>query len=97
MSLPEGALIDSLMNIFFLRAQTNIRIGDKNPLCYFKDFEKQNPKRFDEILESHLIPSEYIERPEFRPDDYVEFLNARAELFCKKIREALPDVTVKVV
>lgn len=95
--LPNKEMIDSLMNICFLRAQTNIKIGDKNPLHYFKEFEKQNPKRFDEILNSHLIPKDFIQKPEFTPKDYVEFLNARAELFAKKIQEALPDVTVKVI
>jgi hypothetical protein len=95
--LPDKEMIDSLMNICFLRAQTNIKIGDKNPLHYFKEFEKQNPKRFDEILNSHLIPKDFIQKSEFIPKDYVEFLNARVELFAKKIKEALPDVTVKVV
>jgi hypothetical protein len=40
---------DSLMNICFLRALTNIRIGDKNPLTYFRDFQS-NPG-FDGMLE----------------------------------------------
>lgn len=66
--LPEP-LIDSLMNICYLRAKTNIRIGDANPLHYFKEFEEttktscakstNHNNTFDEILRSHLIPREF--------------------------------------
>jgi hypothetical protein len=95
--LADKEMIDSLMNIRFLRTQTNIKIGDKNPLHYFKEFERQNPKRFDEILNSHLIPKDFIQESEFVPQDYIKLLNARVELFAKKIKEALPDLKVKVV
>jgi len=97
LSMPNGILIDSLMNICFLRAKTNIQIKDQNPLFYFKDFENQNPTRFDEILISHLIPKEFLEKPEFEPADYLEFLRARADSFCKKVKEALPNVGVTIV
>ena len=93
--LPEDSPIDSLMNICYLRARTNIKIGDKNPLHYFQEFESVNG--FDNILKSHLIPKEFIERKEFKPEDYRDFLYARAELFCKKLRDELPDVEVNIV
>jgi len=93
--LPEDSPIDSLMNICYLRARTNIKIGDKNPLHYFQEFESVNG--FDNILKSHLIPKEFIEREEFKPEDYRDFLYARAELFCKKLRDELPDVEVNIV
>ncbi|MEA2066506.1 MAG: DUF262 domain-containing protein [Thermotogota bacterium] len=93
--LPEDSPIDSLMNICYLRARTNIKIGDKNPLHYFQEFESVNS--FDNILKSHLIPKEFIERDEFKPEDYRGFLYARAELFCKKLRDELPDVEVNIV
>ena len=93
--LPEDVAIDSLMNICYLRAKTNIKIGDKNPLHYFRDFERVDD--FDNILKSHLIPKEFIERDEFRPEDYKDFLYARAKLFCEKLKNELPDVEVEIV
>lgn len=93
--LPTDVSIDSLMNICYLRANTNIKIGDKNPLHYFKKFK--NVKNFNNILESHLIPKEFIEKEEFKPEDYKEFLYARTELLCKRLKDELPDVEVDVV
>ena len=93
--LPDDVEIDSLMNICYLRAKTNIRIGDKNPLHYFRDFKSVN--NFDSILESHLIPQEFINKEEFNPEDYKDFLYARAELFCQKLKNELPDIEVKIV
>ena len=93
-SLPNGADPNSLMNICYLRALTNIRIRDKNPLTYFQDF-KNNPG-FDAILESHLIPTEFVNRAEFKPADYGEFLNARAERFAQCLKQSLPDVEVTI-
>ena len=93
--LPEDSPIDSLMNICYLRAKTNIKIGDKNPLHYFQEFESVS--NFGSILKSHLIPKEFIEREEFKPADYKDFLYARAELFCKKLKDEMTDVEVKIV
>jgi len=83
------------MNICFIRARTNIQISDKNPLTYFREFE--SVRDFDRILESHLIPKEFIERDEFKPDDYREFLFARAEWFAERLKSSLPDVEVNIV
>jgi len=93
--LPNDIGIDSLMNICYLRAKTNIKIGDKNPLHYFREFKSVD--NFDRILDSHLIPKEFIEKEEFKPEDYKDFLYARAELFCQKLKDELPDVKVKIV
>lgn len=93
--LPENAPIDSLMNICYLRAKTNIKIGDKNPLHYFRDYE--HVENFESILKSHLIPKEFIDREEFKAEDYRKFLVVRAELFCQKIKEELPNVNVRIV
>jgi len=93
--LPEDSPIDSLMNICYLRAKTNIKIGDKNPLHYFQEFEIVS--NFDNILKSHLISKEFIEKEEFKPDDYKDFLYTRAALFCQKLKDEMPDVEVKIV
>ncbi|MBO8129692.1 MAG: DUF262 domain-containing protein [Peptococcaceae bacterium] len=93
--LPAGVDQNSLMNICFLRARTNIKIGDKNPLAYFKEFE--STRDFDRILESHLIPREFIDKQEFKPEDYREFLFARADWFARRLKDELPDVKVTIV
>ncbi|MCK4388012.1 MAG: DUF262 domain-containing protein [Dehalococcoidia bacterium] len=93
--LPEDSPIDSLMNICYLKAETNIKIGDKNPLHYFRKFESET--NFDNILKSHLIPKEFIEKEEFHPEDYRDFLYFRAGLFCQKLKDELPDVDVEIV
>jgi len=93
--LPQEADINSLMNICYLRAKTNIKIGDKNPLDYFNEFK--DVKNFEKILESHLIPKEFLSRNEFQPKDYKDFLYARAQLVCQRIKDELPDVIVKII
>lgn len=77
------------------RAKTNIKIGDKNSLHYFREFGDVD--NFDNILKSHLIPKEFIERGKFKPEDYKDFLYARAELFCQKLKDELPDVEVEII
>jgi hypothetical protein len=92
--LPGGADPNSLMNICYLRALTNIHVGDKNPLTYFQEF-KHN-EGFGGILDSHLIPAEFIARAEFQPSDYRDFLISRADRFAARLKSALPDVEVTV-
>jgi len=74
--------------------KTNIKIGDKNPLHYFREFK--NSDNFDDILKSHLIPKEFIEKEEFIPEGCRDFpyVRARAELFYQKLKDELPDVEV---
>jgi len=92
---PNGDIsIDSLMNICFLRAKTNIHIGDKNPLHYFKEYE--SVRDFDKILSSHMIPKQFIEKEAFAPEDYRSFLYARAELFCQRLKNELTDVEIQI-
>ncbi len=93
--LPLDASPDSLMNICFLRAKTNIQIADKNPLEYLQEF--RSVRDFPAILDSHLIPRDFAERDNFSPSDYREFLYARAALFCDSLKEALPDVKTTIV
>jgi hypothetical protein len=93
--LPPDVSPHSLMNICFLRACTNIEIGDANPLTYFRKYEQV--REFQRILDSHLIPRDYIERDEFSPEDYREFLFARADWLADSLKAALPDVEVSIV
>ena len=96
-SSREKSPVDSLMNICFLRAKTNIQISNKNPLEYFKVYEQQHQNRFDEILNSHLIDKSFIQNHSFQIDDYYKFLSARAELFIQKLKDTLIDVEVNIV
>jgi hypothetical protein len=92
--LPSDASPDSLMNICFLRAKTNIQISDKNPLDYFQQF--RDVRGFSNILDSHLIPRDYIERDSFLASDYRAFLYTRAAAFCESLKAALPNVKVTI-
>lgn len=92
--LPEGADTNSLMNICYLRARTNIKISDRNPLEYFEDFRRV--RHFDRILHSHMIPEEFLTKPDFQPSDYRDFLVVRASIFAERLKEALPDVEVEI-
>lgn len=94
--LPQGVSPDSLMNICFIRAKTNIQIGDKNPLSYFKIFSS-SIRGFSHILDSHLIPHEFIDQEQFQIEDYKKFLIARASLFVETLKAELPDVKVTIV
>lgn len=87
-----GADPNSLMNICYLRARTNIQISDKNPLVYFKGFKGLEP-----ILKSHLIPEEFIERKKFEPKEYGDFLLARAAWLGKRLKSELTDVEFQIV
>ena len=93
--LPEGTDADSLMNICYLRARTNVQVSGENPFSYFQQF--RHVRDFDSILKSHLIPRGYIDREEFNPSDYRDFLFARAQWFAEELRDALPDVEVTIV
>lgn len=95
-NLPGGLSPDSLMNICYLRAETNIRIGDKNPLEYFDDY-RSRVRDFDLILDSHLIPEEYLSRQAYDPSDYRGFLTDRAKRLAERLVAELPDVSVSVV
>ena len=90
-----GISPDSLMNICFIRADTNIRISDRNPLTYFRDYGAVHD--FDRILKSHLIPREFVEKEVFSPGDYRDFLLARADWLTEELKRELPDVEVTVV
>lgn len=87
---PE--LRDSLMNICYLRAKTHGPIKDQSPLEYFRNYESRD---FDRILESHMIRRHCIDRTSFEPQDYRDFLAARAEIFIRRLEAALPDVKVR--
>jgi hypothetical protein len=94
-TLPRDLSPHSLMNICFLRARTNTRISDTNPFEYLKKFA--SVRNFDEILKSHLIRCEWLDRESFTSEDYRVFLVARASWFAETLQQALPDVEVTIV
>lgn len=50
--------VNSLMNIAYLPQITNLRISDRNPMEYLRDYDKPG---FDRVLASHLIPTDVLE------------------------------------
>lgn len=66
--------IFSISNFCFLPADSNKKISMRKPSDYFFNLIPQN--QFNEILESNLIP---IKKELFQNDDYIDFLDKRAE------------------
>lgn len=66
---------NSLMNIVYLTQLTNLKISDKNPLEYLKDYDC---KEFEAIFTNHLMPIDILqwsrldEMPENSLDIFIE-------------------------
>lgn len=70
---------NSLMNIVYLTQITNLRISDKNPVDYLKDYDCQG---FENALSSHLLPSDILTwaRMDEMPDNALDiFIEERIE------------------
>lgn len=75
-------VINSVVNFCFLSSQSNKKISTKKPSDYiFNLIDKKNRVK---ILESNLIPTE--ERI-FKENEYIEFLEVRANLIITKVKE----------
>lgn len=73
-----------LLNFCFIPAELNKEITNKKPSDYFTEFFEENPE-FEETLEAQIIPyGDFIKN-----NDYIEFLNKRAE----KLIEAFERIT----
>ncbi|MBW6475122.1 MAG: DUF262 domain-containing protein [Anaerolineaceae bacterium] len=88
--------INSLMNICFLRAETNIKISDTDPLNYLKHYA-DSINGFEKILDSHLIPAKYLHYTTFSNEIYQSFLQERANFITEKLKDELQDVDVTIV
>lgn len=90
---------DCLMNIVYLNKLENIRISDTNPLEYLNDPEFVDQEQKAEIMQKHLIPLEIIDWTKdsgLTWGNFDIFIEKRIDLISKKLKEALPNVDVKI-
>ncbi len=88
---------NSLMNIAYLTQITNLEISDNNPIVYLKDYDKTG---FEEILSSHLIPTEILEwsRMDEMPANSLDvFIEKRIDILLDVLRKILGGITVDVI
>jgi hypothetical protein len=48
---------NSLVNVCYLVARDNTRIGSRLPASYLGDYRGENSRRFSQVMKSHLIPA----------------------------------------
>lgn len=88
---------DSLLNIAYLTQITNLRISNRNPLEYLRDYVGPS---FADVERTHLLPDLLAEwaRTDVMPEDALEqFVEARLELVLELLREYLQDIAFEVV
>lgn len=87
---------DSLMNIAYLSQITNLKISDKNPLDYLKEYDKPG---LEEVLRSHLIPTIILEwsRANALPEHALTiFIEERVNLLLEALRLKLEGIEFNV-
>lgn len=89
---PDGNTLNSnsLMNIVYLTQITNLKISDKNPLKYVKEYDTPN---FGNVLKSHLLTDDLVKwsRMDVMPK------NALDEFIEKRIASIIADLKDKLV
>lgn len=88
----HGRYADSLLNIAYLTQITNLRISNRNPLEYLRDYLDSG---FDYVQATHLIPNVVVEwaRSEHMPDNALEiFIEKRLDLILEQLRKYLGDI-----
>lgn len=87
---------NSLMNIAYLPQITNLKISDRNPMEYLRDYDLTG---FDRVLNSHLIPNDVLEwsrlneLPENGLDQMIEL---RIDLILDSLRKKLDGIAFDV-
>ncbi len=87
---------DSLMNIAYLSQITNLKISDKNPLDYLKEYDEPG---LEAVLSSHLIPTIILEwsRADALPEHALTiFIEERVNLLLKALRLKLEGIEFNV-
>ncbi|MBN3872968.1 DUF262 domain-containing protein [Nostoc sp. JL33] len=87
---------DSLMNIAYLSQITNLKIRDKNPLDYLKEYDQPG---LEEVLRSHLIPTIILEwsRADALPEHALTiFIEERVSLLLETLRLKLDGIEFNV-
>ncbi|MCC5627815.1 DUF262 domain-containing protein [Nostoc sphaeroides CHAB 2801] len=87
---------DSLMNIAYLSQITNLKISDKNPLDYLKEYDEPG---LEAVLRSHLIPTIILEwsRADALPENALTmFIEERINLLLQALRRKLEGIEFNV-
>ncbi|MEH2332625.1 GmrSD restriction endonuclease domain-containing protein [Nostoc sp.] len=87
---------DSLMNIAYLSQITNLKISDKNPLDYLKEYDDPG---LEAVLRSHLIPTLILEwsRANALPEHALSiFIEERVNLLLEALRLKLDGIKFNV-
>jgi hypothetical protein len=88
---------DSLFNIAYLTQITNLRISNRNPLEYLRDYLGQG---FAEIQDTHLLPDVVVEwaQAEQMPANALDvFVERRLDLILARLREYPPGIAFEVI
>ncbi|WP_186146307.1 GmrSD restriction endonuclease domain-containing protein [Burkholderia gladioli] len=95
--------VDSLLNIAYLPQLTNLKISNKNPLDYLKDYvglSAEEREAFVAVLQSHLIPTsiiEWMEKLDELPQDaLVRFVEERLDLVIAMLLKKLGSIESNV-
>jgi hypothetical protein len=97
-TLDRKELSDSLLNVAYLTQLTNLRISNKNPVSYLRDYLGESDgerDQFREVLKSHLVPErvlEWCELAEMPNTGLNDFVEARADLVVAELRRRLEGV-----
>ena len=92
-----GKYADSLLNIAYLTQITNLRISNRNPLEYLRDYLGPG---FDEIQHCHLLPGVIVEwtQAEEMPQDALDaFVESRLDLVIERLQSYLMDIPFEVI
>ncbi|MEH2039033.1 GmrSD restriction endonuclease domain-containing protein [Nostoc sp.] len=87
---------DSLMNIAYLSQITNLKISDKNPLDYLKEYDEPG---LEAVLRSHLIPTIILEwsRADALPEHALSiFIEERVNLLLEALKLKLEGIEFNV-
>lgn len=93
----SGVHGNSLMNIAYLTQITNLKISDRNPLEYVRDYDNQG---FSEILRGHFMSEQLLawsRMDEMPPDALDLFVEQRVETLVQELRDRLSGVAFDVV
>jgi len=88
---------NSLLNIVYLTQITNLRISNRNPLEYLRDYLGPG---FRDAQRTHLLPEVIVEwaQSEQMPKNALDvFLDARLQLILAKLREYLGAIPFEVI
>jgi len=97
-NLAQKERADSLLNIAYLTALTNIKISNKNPVSYLTDLSGANDAEkedFCRALESHLVPRSLLDvctLEELPEDALIKFTESRADEVIEDLKRKLEGV-----